>query len=44
MRISCLEKSLWNNLVIVSPIAAEKTLLLLLLLLLLSFLFLLLPH
>jgi hypothetical protein len=46
MRISCLEKSLWNNLVNVSPIAAEKILLLLLLLLLFFFFFLffLLPH
>jgi hypothetical protein len=39
MRISCLEKSLWNSLVNVSPIAAEKILLLLLLLLLLFFFF-----
>jgi hypothetical protein len=43
MRISCLEKSFWNNLVNVSPIAAEK-ILLLLLLLLFFFLFFLLPH
>jgi hypothetical protein len=43
MRISCLEKSLWNNLVNVSPIAAEK-ILLLLLLFFFFFLFFLLPH